>query len=124
MKDELGEWHSPQLVAKYRNDIKRQYEMHSLPWVWENDYYRKNVLHYADREPLGPKHWYKRQFREEKIRAALLQADQLIEEYRKSKHQAKRHDWFDDQMMEFLGESVVQGHLKTIVPLQKGGNRK
>ncbi|KFG60838.1 BIR protein, partial [Toxoplasma gondii RUB] len=60
-KDELGEWHPPRLSARYQADVKKQYLMNNLPWVWQKDFY-EGKMHFGDREPLGPKVWYRKAF--------------------------------------------------------------
>ncbi|KAF4718377.1 hypothetical protein FOZ63_003983, partial [Perkinsus olseni] len=57
-KDELGEWHPPRISGRYAADVRKQYYIHSLPWVWDQDAMDAGKKHFMDREPLGNKRWY------------------------------------------------------------------
>lgn len=115
-KDELGEWHPPRVSGRYKADIEKQYYMNSLPWVWANDYYR-GKHHFMDREPRGPKRWYKREFRRAQIAAALKRVDGLVEDYRKERRDAKRLSWVEEVALEFCGEQLASPYVrKRILP--------
>lgn len=105
-KDELGEWHPPRVSGRYKADIEKQYYMHSLPWVWASDYYR-GKQHFMDREPQGPKRWYKKEFRKVQVESALKRADSLIEDYRRERREAKRLSWVENAVLEFAGEQLA-----------------
>jgi hypothetical protein len=109
-KDELGEWHPPRVSGRYKADIEKQYYMNSLPWVWANDYYR-GKQHFMDREPRGPKRWYKREFRRAQIAAALKRVDSLVEDYRKERREAKRLSWVETVALEFCGEQLAAPYI-------------
>ncbi|KAL8273794.1 hypothetical protein Esti_002268 [Eimeria stiedai] len=69
-KDELGEWHPPRLSGRYKADVERQFRLNGLAWVWRKDFYREKQ-HFQDREPLGPKRWYIREFRQQQVKEAM-----------------------------------------------------
>jgi len=110
-KDELGEWHPPRVSGRYKADIEKQYYMNSLPWVWANDYYQGKI-HFMDREPHGPRRWYKKEFKKMQIAEALKRADSLIEEYRKERREAKRLSWVEDMVLEFAGEQMSSPYIR------------
>lgn len=105
-RDELGEWHPPRVSGRYKADMEKQYYMNSLPWVWANNYYR-GTQHFMDREPRGPKRWYKRELRKAQVAEALKRADSLIEDYRKERRDAKRLSWVERAVLEFCGEQLA-----------------
>lgn len=105
-KDELGEWHPPRVSGRYKADIEKQYWMNGLEWVWSNDYYQ-GKLHFMDREPLGPKRWYKKEYRKAQIREAMRRMDTLVDEYRREKREAKRLSWIETMALEFAGEQLA-----------------
>lgn len=37
--------------------VRKQYYIHSLPWVWDQDAMDAGKKHFMDREPLGNKRW-------------------------------------------------------------------
>jgi len=110
-KDELGEWHPPRLSGRYTADIEKQYYMHELPWVWAKDFYHP-PLHFMDREPQGPKRWYRKEFRLAKIREALRGMDALKHAYRKERRAAKRLSWFEQTVKETVGNDMASSHLR------------
>jgi hypothetical protein len=110
-RDELGEWHPPRVSGRYKADIEKQYYMHSLPWVWSNDYF-DGKLHYMDREPLGKRRWYKREYRKAQIAEALKRVDGLVEEYRKERRQAKRLSWIESVVYEFTGSQMASSYVR------------
>lgn len=105
-RDELGEWHPPRVSGRYKADIEKQYHMNSLPWVWAIDYFQ-GKLHFMDREPLGPKRWYKKEFKKAAVAEALRRADTMIEEYRKERREVKRLSWVETITLEFAGEQLA-----------------
>jgi len=110
-KDELGEWHKPRVSGRYKGDIEKQYYMNSLPWVWANDYYR-GKLHFMDREPRGPKRWYKKEFRKAMVAEALKKREALIEEYRQERREGKRLSWVESIVLEFAGEQLAAPYIR------------
>ncbi|CAK0880081.1 unnamed protein product [Prorocentrum cordatum] len=104
-RDELGEWHPPRVSGRYKADIEKQFYMNSLPWVWQNDYYL-GKQHFMDREPRGPKRWYKREFRRAQVAEALRRADTMVEEYKKERREKKRLSWVEQVVLEFCGEQA------------------
>ena len=36
--------------------------MHNLPWIWNSNFYNPPI-HMMDRNPKGPKRWYKKEYR-------------------------------------------------------------
>lgn len=110
-KDELGEWHPPRVSGRYKGDIERQYSMHSLPWVWSNDYFQ-GKQHFMDRDPWGPKRWYKREFRKAHVAEALKKADDMIDGYRRERREAKRLSWVEEIVLEFAGEQLAGPYVR------------
>jgi len=109
-RNELGEWTSPTLSGRYLADVKRQYVMHGLPWIYERDFqaYKQHIL---DKEPLGPKRWYKREYRQAKIREAMRNMDSLVEEYRKERQTAKRKTWFEQIVQKLVGSQMASKYI-------------
>lgn len=110
-RDELGEWHPPRVSGRYKADIEKQYYMHSLPWVWAIDYFQ-GKQHFMDREPLGPKRWYKKEFKKAAVAEALRRADSMIEEYRKERREVKRLSWVETITLEFAGEQLAAPYVR------------
>eukprot|EP00434_Breviolum_minutum_P018906 symbB.v1.2.016672.t1/scaffold1269.1/size127624/4 len=136
-KDELGEWHPPRISGRYKAgkllqfwmnrlmslttifgekgafkaDVEKQYLMNSLPWVWSNDYYQGR-LHIWDWEPRGLKRWYKKHWRKAQVEEALKRADEMIEDYRKEKRQAKRLSWIETIVKEFAGNELAAPYIR------------
>lgn len=110
-RDELGEWHPPRVSGRYKADIEKQYYMNSLPWVWAIDYFQ-GKQHFMDREPLGPKRWYKKEFKKAAVAEALRRADTMIEEYRKERREKKRLSWVETITLEFAGEQVAAPYVR------------
>jgi hypothetical protein len=86
--------------------------MNSLPWVWATDYYQ-GKLHFMDREPRGPKRWYKREYKRAQIAAALKKVDGLIDDYRKERRESKRLSWVESIVQEFCGDQLSQPFVRT-----------
>jgi hypothetical protein len=105
-KDELGEYQPPALSGRYQADIKRQYAINGLPWVWKRDY-MESKFHILDKEPVGPKRWYKREYRQAKIREAMRGMPAMVEEYRKEKRQAKKQTWFEQIVHKLVGGQLA-----------------
>ncbi|PHJ16412.1 bir protein [Cystoisospora suis] len=105
-KDELGEWHPPRLSSRYQADVKKQYLLNGLPWVWEKNFYEGSV-HFCDREPLGPKRWYRKEFRQERVKDAMRKMEDLVLEYRQETRDRKRYSWFDKTVQDFAGEEIA-----------------
>lgn len=110
-RDELGEWHPPRVSGRYKADMEKQFYMHSLPWVWANDYHR-GKQHYMDREPRGPRRWYKKEFRKAQVAEALKKADSMIEDYRRERRDAKRLSWVEEAVLEFCGEQLAGPYIR------------
>lgn len=110
-RDELGEWHKPRVSGRYKGDIEKQYYMNSLPWVWANDYFRGKE-HFMDREPRGQRRWYKREFRKAIVAEALKKREQLLEEHRQERREAKRLSWLETIVLEFAGEQLAAPYIR------------
>lgn len=110
-KDELGEWHPPRVSGRYKADIEKQYYVHTLPWVWANDYFQ-GKQHFMDREPRGMKRWYKREFRKAQVAEAMKHADTMIEEHRKERRESKRLSWIETMLLEFTGEQTAAPYIR------------
>jgi hypothetical protein len=102
-KDELGETHPPLVSSRYQADVKRQYILNGLPWIFDKDF-MESKRHIRDREPLGIRRWYRREFKLAKIRESMKAMPQQIEEYRKDRRLAKRNTWFEKVVTEMAGE--------------------
>eukprot|EP00386_Alphamonas_edax_P007768 GDKI01025804.1.p1 GENE.GDKI01025804.1~~GDKI01025804.1.p1 ORF type:complete len:254 (-),score=42.11 GDKI01025804.1:745-1506(-) len=110
-KDELGEWHPPKLSGRYQADIEKQYAMNGLPWMWKKDFYEAKV-HYHDREPLGPKMWYMKEFRQERVKEAMRKKDEITLEYRQELRQKRPHTYFEKAVLEIAGEEMAQNYVR------------
>jgi hypothetical protein len=109
-KDELGEWRDPTLSGRYQADIKRQYAIHGLPWIYKRDFL-ENKMHILDNEPIGPKRWYKREYRLAKIREAMRNMDTLVEDYRNERKAAKKKTWFEQIVHKLVGGQVASKYI-------------
>ena len=109
-KNELGEWTSPTLGGRYQADVKRQFAMHGLPWIYERDFL-VNKLHVLDKEPIGPKRWYKREYKQAKIREAMRNMDSLVEDYRKERQLAKKKTWFEQIVHKLVGAQMASKYI-------------
>ena len=109
-KNELGEWTTPTLSGRYQADIKRQYAMHGLPWIYKRDFLQ-NKLHILDKEPIGPKRWYKKEYRQAKIREAMRNMDSLVDEYRKERRAAKKKNWFEQIIHKLVGSQLSSKYI-------------
>jgi hypothetical protein len=109
-KDELGQWTDPTLSGRYQADIKRQYTMHGLPWIYKRDFL-EHKMHILDKEPIGPKRWYKREYRQAKIREAMRNMDSMVAEYRKERQAAKKKTWFEQIVQKLVGNQVASKYI-------------
>eukprot|EP00922_Rhytidocystis_sp_ex-Travisia-forbesii_P010855 GHVS01015897.1.p1 GENE.GHVS01015897.1~~GHVS01015897.1.p1 ORF type:complete len:233 (+),score=7.60 GHVS01015897.1:204-902(+) len=96
-KDELGEWHPPKLSGRYQADIEKQYRMNGLPWVWDKDFYT-GKMHFHDSEPMGPKTWYRKEYKEERIKEAMKTMDETVMKHKKEVRAKKRYCWLETQV--------------------------
>ncbi|KAL8427987.1 hypothetical protein Efla_004245 [Eimeria flavescens] len=123
-KDELGEWHPPRLSGRYKADVERQFRLNGLEWVWVKDFYNQK-LHFQDREPLGPKRWYIREFRgyacrgfslyscrQQQVKEAMRKMDDLVAEYRQEVRDKQRYNWFERVVHDFAGEQLSSEYLR------------
>jgi hypothetical protein len=107
-KDELGEAHPPALSARYVADVKKQFILNGLPWIYEKDFLAtKPKVHFRDRPPKVRRRWIRRELRLAKIDQALKNMDTLVKVYRKEKTAAKPNSWFDKVVNEIAGEQVA-----------------
>ncbi|CDJ42669.1 hypothetical protein, conserved [Eimeria tenella] len=111
-KDELGEWHPPRLSGRYKADVERQYRLNGLEWVWTKYFYKKKV-HFQDREPLGPKRWYIREFRQQQVREAMRKMADLVAEYRQEVRDKQHYNWFERVVHDFAGEQLSSEYLRS-----------
>jgi hypothetical protein len=109
-KDELGDWADPDVNGRYQADIRRQYAMNGLPWIYKKDF-RQNKMHILDKEPLGPKRWYKREYRIAKIKEAMRNMDQLVAEYRKERKAAQKKTWFEQIVQKLVGTQLASKYI-------------
>ncbi|KAF4697023.1 hypothetical protein FOZ60_013374 [Perkinsus olseni] len=111
-KDELGEWHPPRISGRYAADVRKQYYIHSLPWVWDQDAMDAGKKHFMDREPLGNKRWFRREYRKAKTAEALRGMDALVEEYRRETRAAKPYTWFERTVHEIAGNQIAPKYVR------------
>ncbi len=109
-KDELGEWRDPTLSGRYQADVKRQYTIHGLPWTYKRDFV-ENKMHILDKEPVGPKRWYKREYRLAKIREAMRSMDSLVDDYRAERKAAKKKTWFELIVHKLVGGQLASKYI-------------
>ena len=105
-KDELGEAHPPLLSARYVADVKKQFIMHGLPWLYDKNFGKVQV-HLRDRPPKIRKRWIRRDLRLAKIHQAMQNMGALVAEHRKDKRAAKPNNWFENVVNEIAGEQVA-----------------
>jgi len=117
-KDELGEWHTPRLNARYRADVEKQYAYFSLPWFWRKDFF-DGRFHWRDREPKGLGWWYRQEFRRERIKEAMRTMDKKVEEYRINNRRVKRYSWFEQAVVDLAGSEVASDFLRQKRELSK-----
>lgn len=109
-KDELGEWRDPTLSGRYQADVKRQFTIHGLPWIYKRDFL-ENKMHILDKEPIGPKRWYKREYRLAKIREAMRNMDSLVDDYRTERKAAKKKTWFEQIVHKLVGGQLASKYI-------------
>lgn len=109
-KDELGEWTEPTLSGRYQADIKRQYTLHGLPWIYRKDF-QTHKLHILDKEPIGPKRWYKREYRIAKIKEAMRNMDTLVSDHRTEQRAAKKKTWFEQIVQKLVGNQTASKYI-------------
>lgn len=110
-KDELGLMHPPRVSGRYRADIEKQYYMNGLPWVWHKDYFSGSV-HYHDNEPVGPKWWYKKEFKKEAVKAAMRTMDEKVAAYRKETRDKRNYSWWESVVHGMAGEDLATQYLR------------
>jgi len=106
LKNELGEWHPPVVSSRYQADVKRQYILNGIPWIFEKDF-MEGKRHLRDREPSGLKRWQRKEYRAAKVREAMKSMPRRIEEYKKDRCAAKRNSWFETVILDMAGEQAV-----------------
>lgn len=104
-RDELGERHPPVVSSRYQADVKKQYIINSIPWVFEKNFMDTN-FHLRDREPLALKRWYRREYRIAKIHETMKAMPNLVVEYRKARRAAKINTWFEKLVVEMGGDQA------------------
>ncbi len=109
-KDELGEWTDPTINGRYQADVRRQYTMNGLPWIYKKDF-RQHRIHTLDKEPVGPKRWYRREYRLAKIKEAMRGMDQLVADYRKERKLAKKKTWFEQIVQKLAGSQLSSKYI-------------
>ncbi|CEM25815.1 unnamed protein product [Vitrella brassicaformis CCMP3155] len=110
-KDELGEWHPPKLSGRYQADVKKQYQINGLPWMWDKRFY-EGTLNYHDRQPLGPKKWYIREFKKERIKEAMRKMDETVFEHRKEARDRREHRWLEKVVVDIAGEELASNYIR------------
>ena len=107
MKDELGERHPPLVSSRYQADVKKQYAINSIPWVFDKDFMDMKI-HLRDREPLALKRWYKREYRVAKMREAMKTMGGQVADYRKSRRITKVNTWFEKLVIDMGGDNATE----------------
>jgi len=110
-KDDLGEWHPPRVSGRYQADIEKQYYMNGLPWVWKKDFYTSKS-HTLDREPLAPKKFYSKELRNERVKEAMKNMDNLVMEYRKQVREKRRYSWWERMVYGMAGEDLATNYIR------------
>lgn len=110
-KDELGEMHPPRLSGRYRADVEKQYYINGLPWIWDKDFY-SGKIHFHDNQPIGPKLWYRKEFRKERIKEAMKRMDDMVLNYRKESRERKNLSWMDRVIFDVAGDEIASNFIK------------
>ena len=110
-KDELGNNHPPLVSARYQADVKRQFLLSGIPWIFDKDF-MKEKTHIRDREPAVPKRWFKREFRQSKINESMKNMKQMVDDYREEKRAAKPNSWFEKMVVELTGEQLSSQYIR------------
>lgn len=110
-KDELGCWQGPMLSKRYVADIRKQYFMHGLPWVWDKSFYREK-LHAADREPNLPRNRYTTNNRKLRVQKAIRRVENMKISYLREKKDARRYRWWERVILEFGGVQALEDYAR------------
>eukprot|EP00920_Eleutheroschizon_duboscqi_P035908 GHVT01086872.1.p1 GENE.GHVT01086872.1~~GHVT01086872.1.p1 ORF type:complete len:148 (+),score=5.95 GHVT01086872.1:904-1347(+) len=90
-----------------------------LPWIWGKNFYEQR-MHILDHPPLGPKRWYRRQFKRLQIAAVLQNIDRNVHRSRERKWSGRQRQWFEDSSRKLLGVAakpfmVTKGRRKALM---------
>uniref|UniRef100_A0A0G4GUD9 Uncharacterized protein n=1 Tax=Chromera velia CCMP2878 TaxID=1169474 RepID=A0A0G4GUD9_9ALVE len=105
-KDELGEMHPPKISGRYRADIRKQYHINGLPWMWAPNFYTGS-MHFHDRPLLGPKMFYRQEYKKEVIKEAMRKMDELYLEHRRERRNKKAYTYFEKAVLDMTGDEIA-----------------
>lgn len=109
--NELKEEDQPTLRRQAMADIKKQYIMHGLPWVWDKDFYNGKV-HPRDKEEIPGQNKYNRKEKVKQYTEALRDMDELKFQYIKEKREKKRHTWWERVIKTMGGEQALEQYAR------------
>lgn len=127
-----GKWHRSIISSRYKNLLRREFQIAGCPWIYENKEAKKNPRH---KLPKGKKWMLDRPMRLAKIKKAMEEADDKLTEYRQNRLNNRKFAVLDKVVHEVMpsvinmkrshrsedGESESVGHdLKTYVAGRKG----
>ncbi|KAF8823016.1 BIR protein [Cardiosporidium cionae] len=98
--------YASRLSKRYVADVRKQYLLNGLPWVWDKFFYAKQQ-HFGDREPIVPKIPYLKELREVRTKEALLKMNDLVFEYRKQSRERKNPSWLDKMAEGMAGAEIA-----------------
>lgn len=92
-------------------DMKKQYIMHNLPWVWDKDFYN-GKLHPREQEPTISKEAYHPPTDIEKTREALRNMSELKLQYVKERREKKRYTWWERVVQTMGGDQALEQYAR------------
>ena len=104
-KDESGRSHPPLVSSRLRADIRKQFILNGLFWVFD-DSFSSEATHSRDTDPRHRILFSSKKFKVTKISESLRNMPQLVEEHRKENAAAKSHSWFEKIVSEMGGDYV------------------
>ena len=110
-RDELGKVHAPALSSRMVADVKRQYLLHGVPWLFEESLLEHRP-HPRDKEPSGQKSWFRRELKAHKVNEALRNMPQMVDDYRRERRAASSNSWFEKMVGELTGDQMVSQFIR------------
>jgi hypothetical protein len=110
-KDELGRTIPPKISSRYQADVRYQYTMNGLPWIFEKNFMEIKANSRDIIPPQKPR-WLLRQVKLAKITKSLQSMPSIVEEYRKERLLAKKNTWFERIVFEIAGEQVANDFIR------------
>lgn len=92
-------------------DMKKQYIMHGIPWVWDKDFYTAKI-HPREREPTLGRKRYIPDHDPEKTREALRNMDEMKLQYFKERREKKRYTWWERVVRSMGGEQALEQYAR------------